>query len=258
MSNLDVRNINFMRHFVDKAMSRNRILLIVLFHFFHFFSKSQAIFGVTYGINQANFIKIPESYLNPIRSYNAGQVGVFFKSISKKHIRMGVELNYRRKSDQLAVYNSNGMAGANLLDGHFRLDYASILLLPELKFGKKFEWFLNGGIYMGWLVNSTFLGDDISYGIVFYHPPRYNVRENPSSYFPSNEVGVIANTGITYTYRDTWHIGLSFRYFRSAPIVSNYQSNDFGALISLSHTFQRIKIFDDNGWFMKMSNRLEH
>ena len=91
---------------------------------------SQAVVGINGGISQSNFLQLQQSTLEPIGSFNSGQGGIFLKSSRPNHLNMGVEINYRRKSDELSVYNSTGLAYSNQLIGHFRLDYASIVLLP--------------------------------------------------------------------------------------------------------------------------------
>jgi hypothetical protein len=197
--------------------------------------------GLTGGLNQATFSQVNTSLLTPIGSYNSWQGGIFVKELSKNVFNMGLELNYRRKSDELSVFNSSGLASANQLRGHFKLDYASLVLLPELRAGKKIEYFINGGGYFGWLVNSSFSGDDISYGYIYHHPPFYGVSENPRSYFPGYDVGLVANAGMSYIYREIWRFSLCLRYMASFP-DGDYRSQDLGFLFSIARSSKR-KVF---------------
>jgi hypothetical protein len=233
------------------------VVFFILLLFLPCFVKAQAIIGFQGGVNQSNFIQIEQSNLAPIGSYNSGQGGLFLKGAHHKHLNMGLELNYRRKSDLLSVFNSTSFVNANQLIGHFKLDYVSILLLPEIKYGKKIEWFLNVGVFIGCLVSSTFFGDDFSYSIYYYHNPLFNVRENPVHYFPGYEMGAVVNTGINYTYRENWHISFSLRYFRTRP-MTEFQSQDFGCLLGISRTFQWSSVFKPDGYLMKASKYMEH
>jgi len=219
-----------------------RYLVICSLLFVSGLSKAQAVIGVVGGINQATFVQVENSLLSPVKSFNSFQGGIFIREATQKGFNVGLELNYRRKTDNLEVFNSTGLAYANELVGKFKLDYCSLLFLPEVDFGKKLRGFVNVGPYFGWLVNSSFVGNDISYSSISPHPPLYNVSEIPTGYFPKYDWGFAASAGVKRSFKEIYQVTLTLRYYMSFP-SGDFRSNDLGFLLSISRTTRK-KIFN--------------
>ena len=188
-------------------------------------------YGICGGLNQANFQTVEGSRVFPVASMNAPQLGLFLEGVRHNHMNLRVELNYRRKSDDLFVSNP-GMAYPMSWDGHYNLDYISMILLPELRLGDRVEWLLNGGIYLGGLVNASFYRQTRG-------PTGNRVleRENVSSHFPSMDGGFVVGSGLNFHINEKWQLGVQVRWMRTVP-SENVQSADYGALISLCHSLR--------------------
>jgi opacity protein-like surface antigen len=210
-----------------------RFLLSFLFLPFFFLSsnaqeETKLAYGICGGINQANFPKVNGSRVYPSGSMNAPQMGLFVEGFRQNHLNLRMELNYRRKSDDLYVF-SPGMAYPTSWDGHYDLDYISLLILPEFRIGGRLEWLVNAGLYLGGLVNAGFYP---SLGRMNGTPLQG--RENGRSHFPATDGGFVIGSGLSYRITEQWQLGLLVRWMRTVP-GEDVQSADYGAMISISH-----------------------
>jgi opacity protein-like surface antigen len=185
-------------------------------------------FGVCGGVNQANFKRPEGSLLYPAAGMNATQLGLFVEGLHQNHLNLRVEFNYRRKSADLDIENP-GMAFPMSWAGRYDLDYISLLILPEYRIGGRLEWLLNGGIYVGALVNAGFYRREES-----VNGGQLQGRADARWHFPSTDAGFVLGTGFSYRITEKWQLGLHVRWMRTVPI-GDVQSSDYAAMVSISH-----------------------
>jgi len=187
--------------------------------------------GISGGANQATFRASDDYIVFPGKNYTSLQFGVFIKPVSDKIFHNGLEINYRRKSSDLSVYTSTSNAYTNELVGRFDFDYLSFMYLPELRFGKKYQVFINAGPFLSLRLGTTFTGQD-EYSGFFNQPSNYNQASEIARVTPAVQVGFAATGGFNYTITENWQISLSARYFLNLP-KKDFQTQDLGVLFGV-------------------------
>jgi len=229
-----LNNISFKLYMPIRKLSSILFISIGLFFLatISLYSQSKVIIGVSGGTYQSNFMNTQSSYsLQYLDVHHSWEGGIFIKGARPNHFNMGVELNYRRKAEDMQI-NYVHASGSEILVGNFNLNYVSVIFLPEYRLGGKVEWFINGGPFLGSLISSTFVGDDNIYSYVGPSNLQHKISETPSRFFESNEFGIVANSGISFSFWETWHLNLNFRYLTNA--IPKFQSSDYSVLLGVS------------------------
>jgi len=197
----------------------------------------QSLIGLNLGSNQATFHTDPANELITAHTSPAYQGSFFYKGRKNKHLNLMMELNYRIKSNDLWILNS-GLNNAADIYGHFNLSYLSYSILPEVRFGRRFEWYLHVGPYLSYLLYSSFTGHEIGYGMSYPGIVAFNgFNTDANKVIGSSEWGGLAGSGFNYKLSAKLNVNAEIRYFFCSPSM-NFRSNDLGIVAGISYLLE--------------------
>jgi hypothetical protein len=185
------------------------VFLLFVSSFLH----SQTLIGVLagggayyYGGGQYDY------FISNKKSNLSFDVGAFIKLPAGKSFRLGVEVDYLRKSNSIYAYNTYGLAYKNEITGLLNLDYLSINVLPEWDFK---TFFINSGPYVNILANTQFNGVATTYPIATppFHP---DATKELSDILPGANLGFAFTIGWIYDL-DNFQLGLNIRATHDFP-----------------------------------------
>lgn len=154
------------------------------------FLHAQGIVGIIGGSNMADYgpLNSTNYQVSQGKSYTSFQLGVLLKTTDAP-FNVGVELNYRRKSNELDFSNSFGVMNPSLVEGKFDFDYLSAVCLVEYKFK---HFFINTGPYLSYLAGLNFSPDNWH---VTYLPYYFPTKGEMESVVPKDCLGLAATIG---------------------------------------------------------------
>ena len=234
-----------------QIISLKRLLLIVLVAGVSFNQMyCQFEIGLTGGFNHAHFFGTKEAYVSSAKGYPATSAGFFIKRSRTNSVNFGLEFNYHRRSADMSIdLNPFGLAYSSIHTGHFNLDYASVLFLPEYRWGGKVEGFVNWGLELSFIVAGTFRDSDPGYTHLLDTYSVYSYSGN--SYFSGFAPGLVLGGGLSWKINPLWKLSLAVRTYLDLP-VNGISSYDLGCLASVSKTITW------PGWIHKALKWPEH
>lgn len=155
--------------------------------------------------------------------------GLSFLYRLSEHFALQSELLYERKGYELKGESNSFFkytpTGYYTVDNKVNLDYVTIPLLLNMRFGETFTVYFNAGIYAAMQMNARCTGTayNTSSGESSYHVYKTTVYDNIDGFMKSSDWGWALGSGIQYPVFKKYKLDLEFRYNKGfTNIYSNY------------------------------------
>ena len=171
-----------------------------------FGQESKLLIGIEGGPNKStlNFTNIQVDYagnpmiqLNPISSYS---VGYFFQYNFSKHLSLRTNVSFERKGS-LRFFELNQKFGPTAF---YKLDYLVVPLLFRATWGKKINFFVNAGPYLGLLLQEMTVTEEKNNGT-----PQE--RYDGTFFYKSFDYGISAGLGLSFPIGKNFKISTEIR-----------------------------------------------
>jgi hypothetical protein len=139
--------------------------------------------------------------------------GFIFQYNTKKFLSFKTGVSYQQKGFQQDL-NLTDVNGNFIEKGKYtaRFDYLTLPILVKATFGKKVNFFVNAGPYVGYLLNKT---DK-------YKSKSLDHKESSMNGFNNWDFGVSAGIGIGIPINDYWVVSLEARNYTGLINISTY------------------------------------
>lgn len=155
--------------------------------------------------------------------------GLSFMYRLSKHFALQSELLYERKGYELKGESNSFFkytpTGYYTVDNRVNLDYVTIPILLNMRFGETFTVYFNAGIYAAMQMNARCTGtaSNTLSGESSYQVYKTTVYDNIDGLMNSSDWGWALGSGIQYPVLKKYKLDLEFRYNKGfTNIYSNY------------------------------------
>ena len=211
-------------------MKKSLLIFTLLTSFFAFSQSSKIKFGFQAGLNYSNYrgYTVPTAYS---QFYNESPAfaylgGINFEYQMKEKLSLKIELNYERKSQKAAnnIYirqNFDDPVQEYNFTSKRHYDYLIVPILLKYSFTNKDSFYINGGPFIGFLLQSKYTNDlnvsgfgssDViitknnkktDFGLSFGLSKNFDLKNNKTFYIEIRE-----NLGLNNTSKiDVWNGG---------------------------------------------------
>ncbi|AEA44588.1 porin family protein [Fluviicola taffensis] len=143
--------------------------------------------------------------------------GFIFQYNTKKFLSFKTGVSYQQKGYQQSItlvdpFGNNAETGKH----SSRFDYLTLPILVKATFGKKINFFVNAGPYVGYLLNVTSR----------YKSPSYSGEQKATNSFNRWDFGISAGLGIGVPINDYWVISLEARNYTGLTNISPFANSN--------------------------------
>ena len=185
------------------SIARFKIFIVLLFTAIPFVARAQSNIGFTAGVNRPVIIKSsssPYEYSKIIFDQSFVS-SVFYNENKGKHFELGLELVYET-TNAYFEYWTGGKYDGHFEKGDINFGFLYLKAMPGFKFGNTFQFFINGGVFLGFLTNTNNFGKEVvnnfNVGIASAMGFRFNL---------SNKIGIEIRNSYDYSFAEKYRVG---------------------------------------------------
>jgi len=186
------------------SISGFKIFIVLLFAAIPFVARAQSNIGFTAGINRPVILKSSSNPYDRAEIYfNTSFVSsVFYNESKGKYFELGLELVYETTNTYLEYYSGGKVGVSHIEKGDISFSFLSLKAMPGFKFGNSFQFFINGGVFLGFLTNTNNFGKEVINNFTVGIASAMGFR-----FFLSDKIGLEVKNSYDYSFAEKYNVG---------------------------------------------------